>query len=188
MMFRDPPLVEIPTATSFGRACAISCAKKDDLRSDIVREGRDVGGFERKRNGRNGLITDGGEMQSSAQSFASVADPPLPKRISLPPRLSRSRIAKAASAICSDSSRATCARSFASSSTFILIEAATSSDIARGLLLLLPKKRIKKTGLADVVAQFAMLEKDVHGFPKRVIQDLDHLLMHERIAACGAEA
>ncbi len=31
-----------------------------------------------------------------------------------------------------------------------------------------------------------MLEEDVHGLPQRVIQDLDHFLMHERIVGRGA--
>jgi hypothetical protein len=40
-------------------------------------------------------------MQSIAQSFASVADPPFPNKMSLPPRASRSRIARAVLLICS---------------------------------------------------------------------------------------
>ena len=48
---------------------------------------------------------------------------------------------------------------------------------AAGFLFLLPQERIEKPGIADIVTQFAVLEKDVHGFPKRVIEDLDHLLV-----------
>ncbi len=50
-----------------------------------------------------------------------------------------------------------------------------------------PKKRIKKTGLADIVAEFAMFEEDVHRFPKRVIENFDHLLMHEWVGSCALE-
>ena len=37
------------------------------------------------------------------------------------------------------------------------------------------------------MAQFAMLEEDVHRLPQRVIQNLDHLLVHERILRGGIE-
>ena len=37
------------------------------------------------------------------------------------------------------------------------------------------------------MAQFAMLEEDMHGLPQRVVQDLDHLLVHERILRGGIE-
>ena len=52
-------------------------------------------------------------------------------------------------------------------------------------LLLLPEEWIKKASVADVVAQFAMFEEDVHGFPERVIENLDELLVDERIVRRG---
>ena len=72
-----------------------------------------------------GFQPAGGAMQSMAKSLASVAEPPFPKMISLPPRRMRSAIALAALPICSDSSCATCARSLASSATFTRMELAT---------------------------------------------------------------
>ena len=53
------------------------------------------------------------------------------------------------------------------------MDAATSVDDIAGVLLRLPEKRIEKSGIADVVAQFAMLEEDVHRLPQRVVQNLD---------------
>ena len=56
-----------------------------------------------------------------------------------------------------------------------------------GLLFLLPKKRIEKLRGTDVVAEFAMLEKDVHRLPERVIENLDQFLMHEGVGGRGAD-
>ena len=93
----------------------------------------------------------------------------------------RSWMASAVVAICSASSPATCARSFASSSDLDPNRRRHFAyDIVR-LLLFLAEKWIEETGVAHVVAQFAMLEEHVHRLPQRVIEDLHHLLMHERI-------
>ena len=54
-----------------------------------------------------------------------------------------------------------------------------------GVLFFLAKKGIKESRFADVVTQFAMFEKNVNGFPERVIKNLNHLLMHERIVSRG---
>src|ERR1700747_635144 len=59
-----------------------------------------------------------------------------------------------------------------------------SSDIIHDsfrLLLLLSQEGIEKFSLPDILAKFAMFEENVHCLPKRVTQDLDHLLMHESV-------
>jgi len=61
-------------------------------------------------------------------------------------------------------------------------------DNIEGGLLLFAEERIEKAGFADVMAQFAMLEKDVHRFPERVVKDFDQFLMHEGIFNAGLQA
>ena len=56
------------------------------------------------------------------------------------------------------------------------------------VLLLLAEKRIQKSGCAHVVAQLAVLEEDVHRLPERVIENLDQLLVDERIVAAAGTA
>src|SRR5271170_6726525 len=56
-------------------------------------------------------------------------------------------------------------------------------DVGR-FLLLVPEKWVEEFGWANVLAEFAMLEEDVHGFPERVVENLDQFLMDEGIA-CG---
>ena len=58
-------------------------------------------------------------------------------------------------------------------------------DQIASVLFLLAKEWIEKSGIADIMAQFAMFQKDMHTFPKRVIKDLDDLLMNERILREG---
>src|SRR6202034_2830001 len=48
-------------------------------------------------------------------------------------------------------------------------------------LLFSTEKWIKESGVAHLKAQFAVLEKNVYRLPERVIEDLDHLLVHERV-------
>ena len=52
-------------------------------------------------------------------------------------------------------------------------------------LLILTEEWIKKASVADVVAQLAMFEEDVHRFPERVIENLDQLLVDESIVRRG---
>ena len=82
----------------------------------------------------------GGATQSMAQSLASVAEPPLPKMMSLPPWRSRSWMASVASPMRSLSSPATVARSAASSATFIRIEEATWASRSTGACFSRPRK------------------------------------------------
>ena len=65
--------------------------------------------------------------------------------------------------------------------TFIRMEAATSRTRSADGLLLPAEERIQEAGVADVVAQLPMLEEDVHRLPERVVEDLDQLLVDERI-------
>ena len=81
-----------------------------------------------------------------------------------------------------------CSRSAASSSTFIRIDAATCRRQRRPRLLLRPEERVEEAGLPDVVAQLAVLEEDVNRLPERVVQDLDQLLMDERIELAAGTA
>ena len=119
-----------------------------------------------------------------AQSLASVAEPPLPKMMSFPPRCTRSRMATAARRS-ARLARALLARAAASSATFMLIELGHLLDESDGFLLFLAEKGIKKLRPRHIVAQLAMLEEDVHGLPKRVIEDLDHFLVNEGMLRNG---
>ena len=49
------------------------------------------------------------------------------------------------------------------------------------ILRFLPQKRIQKSGFSRIESKLAPFEKHVNRFPQRVIQDLDDLLMHQRI-------
>ena len=188
MILREPPLVEMPIATSSGRAWAINCRRKIDFGADVVGDGGDVRRFHDQRNRGNRPIAGGGTMQSIAQSLASVAEPPLPNRISFPPRSTRSAIA--CGRLC-NSLGLLLARPAAAAARrpppSCRIESATSADDShRSACFCLAQKGIEKAALADVVSQFAMLEEHVHCFPQRVIQNLDHFLMNERIGRRGA--
>ena len=129
-IFFEPPLVEIATATSSGRAWAINWRRKiNSVPTSLAMAEIFAGSMESEIAG-TAARPGGGMTQSIAQSLASVAEPPLPKIISLPPRATRSRIAAAALLIFSDSSCATRARSSASSCAFIRMEAATCATMS----------------------------------------------------------
>src|SRR5262249_2537077 len=49
----------------------------------------------------------------------------------------------------------------------------------------LTQEGIKEPRFTHVVAQFVMFEKDMHGFPKCVIEDFDGLLVDEGMVGCG---
>src|ERR1700688_3832000 len=53
------------------------------------------------------------------------------------------------------------------------------------LLLVFAEEGIQKSGVAYLMTHFVMLEKDVYALPQRVIQNLDHFLMYERILFAG---
>ena len=46
-------------------------------------------------------------------------------------------------------------------------------DDVECFLFFFAEKRIEKAGIAHVVAEFAVLEEDVHRFPKRVVENFD---------------
>jgi hypothetical protein len=48
-------------------------------------------------------------------------------------------------------------------------------------LLFLSKERVEKTRFANVMAEFPVLEEQVHGLPQNVVEDLDQFLMKKRI-------
>ena len=127
----------------------------------------------------------GGATQSIAQSFASVADPPFPKRINLPPRLTRSPMASAAFAMRSASSlRDLCPQL----RVFLHLHLYRLRDLVQKsirVLLLAAQKRIQKCRHPHIVAEFPMLEEDMHRFPERVIENLDQLLVDERSLVVG---
>ena len=190
MMLREPPLVEIADGDVFGPRLRDQLAQEDHLGADVVGDGGDVGRLQRERNCGNGCDSRRAAARSrSPKSLASVAEPPLPKMISLPPRATRSWIAGGRVAdlfgLFARHLRAQLARRPA---TFIRMEAATSRDDVGCFLLFLAEKWIEKAGVADIVAQFAMLEEDVHSLPERVIENLDHLLVDERIVRGGIAA
>ena len=85
-MLRDPPLVEIPMATSSGLRLRDQLAQKDYFDSNVVGDRGDVRGLQGERySGHRAITGGGGKTQSMAKSLASVAEPPFPKMISLPP-------------------------------------------------------------------------------------------------------
>ena len=54
-------------------------------------------------------------------------------------------------------------------------------------LLSFAEERIEKRGVAHVVALFAVLEVDVDRLPEHVVEDLEDLLNHERVAVWWRE-
>jgi hypothetical protein len=56
-----------------------------------------------------------------------------------------------------------------------------------GSLLFGAQEGIEEPRFAHLVTQFTMLEEDMHGFPQRVVQNLDHLLVHEWVLRGGIE-
>ena len=181
-MLRDPPLVEKAMATSSGLRVRDQLAQENDVGADVVGDGGDVGRLQRERDRRDGPISLGGATQSIIQSLASVADPPLPKRISFPPRSRRSCDRRARVAQCAS----------ASSPRHLVAERRVIGHLhpdrrgdpstqRRRDLPLTAKKRIEEASVADVVAKLATLEEDVHRLPQRVVQDLENLLVDEGI-------
>src|ERR1700692_1433543 len=58
----------------------------------------------------------------------------------------------------------------------------------RGRLLLFgSEKRIEEFTLTGVLAELAMLEEDVHGFPECVVEDFNQFLMDERVLERGLQ-
>ena len=95
-----------------------------------------------------------------AQSLASVAEPPLPNRISLPPCCRRSWMACAA---LSDLLGFLAGDAGAQLRVVLSLHADRCGhlfdDVAGGLLLRSPRNGIEEGGIADVVAQFACSKK-----------------------------
>ena len=89
-MFADPPLVEKATATSSGRAWAMSWRAKTASAPMSLAMAVTLAGSAESEIAGTGFRPGGGSTQSATRSFASVADPPLPKAMILPPRPSRS--------------------------------------------------------------------------------------------------
>ena len=58
-------------------------------------------------------------------------------------------------------------------------------DNIERFLLRFSEKRIEECSFADVVAQFAMFEKDMHSFPERVVENLNEFLVDERVFRSG---
>ena len=181
-MLREPPLVEMPIAISSGCAWAINWRRKitsvpTSLASAVMFAGSsesETAGMGRQPAGGSDAIerpvvgVGGGAAVAEHDQLAAARDA---LRESRRPR-------------CRDllrhCSRATSARRSASSSDFhpdgIRHFFAGRPPV---VLLLLCRGKDRGSRVADVLAEFAMFEEDVHGFPKRVVQDLDHLLVQE---------
>ena len=123
--------------------------------------------------------------QSMAQSLASVAEPPFPKIISLPPRRMRSEYCARgiADLFCFLARHLRSQLCIISSATFIRIELATLAPHPRcvvsrdrGMDRGIPLRRRR--------AQLTVFKEDVHCFPKGVIEDFDQLLLDEWIGVC----
>ena len=115
-----------------------------------------------------------------AQSLASVAEPPLPNRISLPPRCDAFAAWPARRRRSLRMSRATRARRIGIVLHLHWMEPATSPPHRSVLCFSRPRNGYRNP-LADVVAQFTMLEENVHRLPQRVVEHLDDFLVNERI-------
>ena len=127
MMLRDPPLVEMATGNIFGTSLRDKLAQEDSVGPNVVGDGGDVGWFESQRNRGNRFKAErrqhavDGQIVSVGGRAAIAEDDQL--AAALQALVNRQRVLP----ICSDSSRATWARSLASSCTFIRIDAATSA-------------------------------------------------------------
>src|SRR5215212_6960854 len=130
----EPPLVEIPTAMSSGLACAMSWrAKIASVPMSLAKAVMLAGSAARET---AGIVPQpgGGSTQSETRSFASVAEPPLPKVISFPPRSSRSDTAAAISEMALPSDSAAALRTRFTSCIFWSIQPCTSrTTSSRGL-------------------------------------------------------
>ena len=123
----------------------------------------------------------GGSMQSNTRSFASVAEPPLPKAINVPPACNR-RVNHHCRF--GESLRLFQYDPLAEPLVVDRFLPDRSGDLGQGVLgivPLLPKKRIEERRSPRVVAERLLLEKDMDRFPQRVVHQLRHLLMDERI-------
>ena len=182
MMLRDPPLVEIPMATSSVRACAIDLTQKNQFDAHIVGDRGEIRGFHGQRDRGNRPISRGRKH---------AVDGPIVGVRGRPSVAENNQLAALRQALM-DGTRgarrsvpiprcATRARRRASSCALTRMDAATSSTISLGLLFLFAEKRIEESGFADVIPQFPMLEENVHRLPQRVIENLHQFLMDERI-------
>ena len=175
-----------------GTGFAINLARKIIFRAKSFAMARDVCGLQAKGRPRvSACNPGGGKKQSSAQSLASVADPPLPKRISFPPRRMRSRMAMAAFPICIGflASRLPYAESASSFATFMGESnwATSRHHRRRSTAFLLTEKWVEKSSFADVMTQFTALEKNVHRLPQRVVKHLDEFLLNKRVGGLAKE-
>ena len=177
-------------ATSSGRACAISWRRKMSSTPTSLATAVMLAGSRASEIAGTGGSRRAAATQSIAQSLASVAEPPLPKRISFPPRGRRSRMAAMAAPIASACSRGDLRRAA------LRIVLRPSSEWTRrlrrahvvGILLLLAEEGVEEAGVARIETELAVLEEDVHGLPQRVVENLDDFLMDERIGRGGARS
>ena len=180
-MFRDPPLVEIAMATSSGWACAIICRRKitsvpTSLAMAVIFAGSsasETAGTGFQPDGRRNAV-DGPIVGVGGRSAISKND----------------QLAAAADALCNRGSGIADLFRFLVRHLRAQLRVVSHfhsdgighlGDHVASRLLLAPKKRIEKSGLADVVTQLAMLEEDVHRLPERVIENLDQFLLDEWI-------
>ena len=166
MMLRDPPLVEMPTATSSGRACAMSWRRKMTSVPMSLATAVMFAGSTSKRHRGNRLIAAAAEARNRSPSRWRRWPSRRCRRGSACRRAAGARGSPARRCRSARPARAPPgSRSAASSCTFIRMEAATSAIRSVGVLLFAAQKRIEKVRLAHVVAQLAVLEEDVHAFP-----------------------
>ena len=128
------------------------------------------------------IVPAGRRVRSlETRSFASVAEPPLPKVMSLPPRSSRSATARAIweMALVSDSAAAD--RRLFTSCIFWSIEPCTANNLFERLLSF-AEEGVKEGRTSHVVALFAVLEVDVDRLPEQVVEDLEDLLNDKRVS------
>ena len=159
------PLVEIPTATSSALAWAMSWRAKIASVPMSLAMAVTLAGSADRRPPESYPSRAAGLRSLETRSFASVAEPPLPKVMSLPPRSSRSATAAAIweMALVSDSPPRTAGCSLPASS-------GASSPAPRQQPLraaaVLAEEGVKEGRTSHVVALFAVLEVDVDRLPE----------------------
>ena len=122
-----------------------------------------------------------------AQSLASVAEPPLPKIIEFAAALQALMNGQRCAAYLLGFLARHLAAQFGVVVHLHQNRARDLSQQVGGSLLFGAQKGIEESRIAHLVTQFTMLEEDVHRLPQRVVQDLDHFLVHERILRRGIE-
>ncbi len=181
MMLLDPPLVEIATATSSGCACAISWRRKiasvpTSLATAVMFAGSsdsDTAGTGlvsgRRKHAVDGPVVGVGRRSAIAEQdeFAAALQTLMHRH---------RRAADLLGLLVAPPARAASRHRELSSGSRRQLRASRSSVPCFSV-----PGTDRGTPTAHVVPELAVLEEDVHCLPQRVVEHLDHLLVHEGI-------